>query len=56
MQLQRMSAYHDGRLYLSSRDCLKKALKNEGISGVYRGILPQVIGVAFGKAIKLTVI
>ncbi|KAH9065683.1 mitochondrial inner membrane protein [Lactarius vividus] len=42
-------------LYKNSWDCVKKVLRNEGFLGFYRGLGPQLIGVAPEKAIKLTV-
>lgn len=42
-------------LYKNSMDCVKKVFKNEGFLGFYRGLGPQLIGVAPEKAIKLTV-
>lgn len=42
-------------LYKNSADCAKKVVKNEGFKGLYSGVLPQLIGVAPEKAIKLTV-
>ncbi|KAL1706195.1 mitochondrial carrier domain-containing protein [Schizophyllum commune] len=42
-------------LYNNSIDCVKKILKNEGFLGFYRGLAPQLVGVAPEKAIKLTV-
>ncbi|KAI7958592.1 hypothetical protein MJO29_006809 [Puccinia striiformis f. sp. tritici] len=42
-------------LYKNSMDCVKKVLKNEGFTGFYRGLPPQLIGVAPEKAIKLTI-
>ncbi|SCV68860.1 BQ2448_981 [Microbotryum intermedium] len=42
-------------LYNNSIDCFKKVYKNEGLFGFYRGLPPQLIGVAPEKAIKLTV-
>ncbi|CAO3672716.1 unnamed protein product [Rhizopus stolonifer] len=42
-------------LYKNSLDCFKKVLRNEGFTGLYRGLGPQLIGVAPEKAIKLTV-
>lgn len=42
-------------LYKNSIDCVKKVYKNEGFLGFYRGLPPQLIGVAPEKAIKLTV-
>jgi len=43
------------RLYENSLDCARKVLKNEGFKGLYSGVLPQLVGVAPEKAIKLTV-
>ncbi|KJE88487.1 calcium-binding carrier protein [Capsaspora owczarzaki ATCC 30864] len=40
-------------LYRNSWDCFTKVLKNEGVSGLYRGLVPQLVGVAPEKAIKL---
>lgn len=42
-------------LYKNSFDCVRKVLHNEGLVGFYRGLGPQLIGVAPEKAIKLTV-
>ncbi|BGP12981.1 hypothetical protein JCM10213_006619 [Rhodosporidiobolus nylandii] len=42
-------------LYKNSFDCVKKVYKGEGLKGFYRGLPPQLIGVAPEKAIKLTV-
>lgn len=43
-------------LYRSPWDCVKKVYYNEGgIRAFYRGVLPQLVGVAPEKAIKLTV-
>ncbi|KAI0094463.1 mitochondrial carrier [Irpex rosettiformis] len=42
-------------LYKNSMDCVRKVLHNEGFLGFYRGLGPQLIGVAPEKAIKLTV-
>ncbi|KAI8076779.1 mitochondrial carrier domain-containing protein [Halteromyces radiatus] len=42
-------------LYKNSLDCFKKVVKNEGFLGLYRGLGPQLVGVAPEKAIKLTV-
>jgi solute carrier family 25 aspartate/glutamate transporter 12/13 len=42
-------------LYKNSIDCAKKVIKNEGFKGLYSGVLPQLVGVAPEKAIKLTV-
>ncbi|KJZ80534.1 hypothetical protein HIM_00384 [Hirsutella minnesotensis 3608] len=43
------------RLYKNSIDCFQKVFRNEGIRGLYSGVLPQLVGVAPEKAIKLTV-
>ncbi|KAI1337483.1 mitochondrial carrier [Xylariaceae sp. FL0016] len=43
------------RLYKNSIDCFRKVLANEGVRGLYAGVLPQLVGVAPEKAIKLTV-
>jgi solute carrier family 25 aspartate/glutamate transporter 12/13 len=42
-------------LYKNSIDCASKVIKNEGFRGLYSGVLPQLVGVAPEKAIKLTV-
>jgi solute carrier family 25 (mitochondrial aspartate/glutamate transporter), member 12/13 len=54
MQNQRGGAVGN-LLYKNSLDCASKVLKNEGVRGFYSGVLPQMIGVAPEKAIKLTV-
>jgi solute carrier family 25 (mitochondrial aspartate/glutamate transporter), member 12/13 len=54
MQNQR-STRPGERLYLNSIDCFQKVIKNEGFKGLYSGVLPQLVGVAPEKAIKLTV-
>eukprot|EP01126_Amoeba_proteus_P057871 TRINITY_DN7408_c0_g2_i1.p1 TRINITY_DN7408_c0_g2~~TRINITY_DN7408_c0_g2_i1.p1 ORF type:complete len:437 (+),score=94.79 TRINITY_DN7408_c0_g2_i1:303-1613(+) len=43
------------KLYDNSWDCFRKVFKGEGVRGLYRGLGPQLIGVAPEKAIKLTV-
>ncbi|XXH00205.1 hypothetical protein Hte_006547 [Hypoxylon texense] len=43
------------RLYKNSLDCFRKVIANEGFRGLYSGVLPQLVGVAPEKAIKLTV-
>jgi len=54
MQNQRIGI--DGsRLYQNSWDCFNKTIKSEGVVGLYRGLLPQLVGVAPEKAVKLTV-
>ncbi|XP_066571595.1 electrogenic aspartate/glutamate antiporter SLC25A13, mitochondrial isoform X2 [Amia ocellicauda] len=56
MQNQRASGSLVGELmYKSSFDCFRKVLRYEGFFGLYRGLLPQLLGVAPEKAIKLTV-
>uniref|UniRef100_A0A7N8YH31 Solute carrier family 25 member 12 n=2 Tax=Mastacembelus armatus TaxID=205130 RepID=A0A7N8YH31_9TELE len=56
MQNQRSTGSFVGELmYKNSFDCAKKVLRYEGVFGFYRGLLPQLIGVAPEKAIKLTV-
>ena len=37
-------------VYKNSWDCFKKTLRYEGVTGLYRGIVPQMIGVAPEKA------
>ena len=54
MQNQRSSRVGQ-MLYINSLDCAKKVVANEGFKGLYSGILPQLVGVAPEKAIKLTV-
>jgi solute carrier family 25 aspartate/glutamate transporter 12/13 len=54
MQNQRSSRVGE-KLYLNSWDCAKKVIRNEGFKGLYSGVLPQLVGVAPEKAIKLTV-
>lgn len=54
MQNQR-SARVGQVLYTNSLDCARKVIKNEGFRGLYSGVIPQLIGVAPEKAIKLTV-
>uniref|UniRef100_A0A4W4HDG3 EF-hand domain-containing protein n=1 Tax=Electrophorus electricus TaxID=8005 RepID=A0A4W4HDG3_ELEEL len=56
MQNQRSSGSFIGELmYKNSFDCFKKVLRYEGFFGLYRGLVPQLLGVAPEKAIKLTV-
>ncbi|NXX47510.1 CMC2 protein, partial [Tricholaema leucomelas] len=56
MQNQRSTGSFVGELmYKNSFDCFKKVLRYEGFFGLYRGLLPQLLGVAPEKAIKLTV-
>lgn len=53
MQNQRKVAQGEV-LYKHSLDCFGKVIRNEGFLGLYRGLLPQLVGVAPEKAIKLT--
>ena len=42
-------------MYNNSIDCFVKVVRHEGLLGLYRGLLPQLMGVSPEKAIKLTV-
>ncbi|PAA90480.1 hypothetical protein BOX15_Mlig029914g1, partial [Macrostomum lignano] len=53
MQNQRTSTVGEV-LYRNSWDCFKKVIRFEGVFGLYRGLVPQLVGVAPEKAIKLT--
>ncbi len=55
MQNQRTGAFVGELMYKNSFDCFKKVIRHEGILGLYRGLPPQLVGVAPEKAIKLTV-
>lgn len=55
MQNQRTGSFIGELMYRNSWDCFKKVIRHEGVFGLYRGLLPQLIGVAPEKAIKLTV-
>ncbi|KAI8119802.1 Calcium-binding mitochondrial carrier protein Aralar1 [Lucilia cuprina] len=55
MQNQRTGSYIGEVAYRNSWDCFKKVIRHEGVMGLYRGLLPQLMGVAPEKAIKLTV-
>ncbi len=55
MQNQRTGSYIGELMYTNSLDCFKKVLRHEGPAGLYRGLVPQLMGVAPEKAIKLTV-
>lgn len=55
MQNQRTGSYVGEVAYRNSIDCFKKVIRHEGVIGLYRGLVPQLIGVAPEKAIKLTV-
>ena len=54
MQNQRTGSYVGELMYKNSFDCAKKVIRHEGVLGLYRGLLPQLVGVAPEKAIKLT--
>lgn len=55
MQNQRTGSFIGELMYRNSFDCFKKVIRYEGYFGLYRGLLPQLLGVAPEKAIKLTV-
>lgn len=55
MQNQRTGSFVGEVAYRNSIDCFKKVVRHEGVLGLYRGLVPQLIGVAPEKAIKLTV-
>lgn len=55
MQNQRSGPIVGELAYRNSMDCLKKVIRHEGVLGLYRGLVPQLLGVAPEKAIKLTV-
>ena len=55
MQNQRTGSYIGELTYRNSLDCFKKVIRHEGFFGLYRGLIPQLMGVAPEKAIKLTV-
>ncbi|KAK7092756.1 electrogenic aspartate/glutamate antiporter SLC25A13, mitochondrial-like [Littorina saxatilis] len=55
IQNQRTGSYVGELMYKNSFDCFKKVVRHEGVRGLYRGLAPQLVGVAPEKAIKLTV-
>ena len=55
LQNQRTGSYVGELMYKNSLDCFKKVIRYEGFFGLYRGLVPQLVGVAPEKAIKLTV-
>ncbi|XP_018321792.1 calcium-binding mitochondrial carrier protein Aralar1 isoform X2 [Agrilus planipennis] len=55
MQNQRSGSLVGELMYRNSWDCFKKVIRHEGALGLYRGLVPQLMGVAPEKAIKLTV-
>jgi len=55
-RMQNQRAARVGQLmYTNSLDCARKVVTREGFKGLYSGVLPQLVGVAPEKAIKLTV-
>ncbi|XP_065169922.1 calcium-binding mitochondrial carrier protein Aralar1 [Atheta coriaria] len=54
MQNQRTGSFVGELMYRNSVDCFKKVIRHEGVFGLYRGLVPQLLGVAPEKAIKLT--
>lgn len=54
MQNQRAGSFIGELMYRNSWDCFKKVIRHEGVFGLYRGLVPQLLGVAPEKAIKLT--
>ncbi|XP_022193293.2 LOW QUALITY PROTEIN: calcium-binding mitochondrial carrier protein Aralar1 [Nilaparvata lugens] len=55
MQNQRTGSFIGELMYRNSFDCFKKVVRHEGVTGLYRGLVPQLMGVSPEKAIKLTV-
>ncbi|KAF4518896.1 hypothetical protein B566_EDAN015288 [Ephemera danica] len=55
MQNQRTGSFIGELMYRNSFDCCRKVIRHEGVLGLYRGLVPQLMGVAPEKAIKLTV-
>ncbi|CAH8853897.1 unnamed protein product [Trichobilharzia szidati] len=55
MQNQRTASTIGELMYKNSWDCFRKVIRYEGFIGLYRGLGPQLLGVAPEKAIKLTV-
>lgn len=54
LQNQRSTSFVGELMYKNSIDCFKKVIRHEGVLGLYRGLAPQLVGVAPEKAIKLT--
>ncbi|WFC98988.1 mitochondrial aspartate-glutamate transporter agc1 [Malassezia yamatoensis] len=54
MQNQRSNVVGEALLYRNSMDCARKVFEREGVLGFYSGLIPQLLGVAPEKAIKLT--
>jgi len=53
--MQRPSPLIVEKQYNNLRDCLFKVVKQETPFSLYRGVFPQIIGVALSKAVKLSV-
>uniref|UniRef100_A0A915I026 EF-hand domain-containing protein n=1 Tax=Romanomermis culicivorax TaxID=13658 RepID=A0A915I026_ROMCU len=53
MQNQRNMTMVGEVMYKNSWDCFRKVIRHEGFVGLYRGLVPQLLGVAPEKAIKL---
>ncbi|QPG76648.1 hypothetical protein FOA43_004040 [Brettanomyces nanus] len=51
----RMQNQRGKGIYKSYVDCFRTLIRHEGVRGLYSGLLPQLVGVAPEKAIKLTV-
>eukprot|EP01127_Copromyxa_protea_P012029 TRINITY_DN3097_c0_g1_i1.p1 TRINITY_DN3097_c0_g1~~TRINITY_DN3097_c0_g1_i1.p1 ORF type:complete len:724 (-),score=137.95 TRINITY_DN3097_c0_g1_i1:48-1907(-) len=54
-RMQNQRSTDGNRLYSNSFDCFRKVWRGEGLRGLYKGLGPQLLGVAPEKAIKLTV-
>ncbi|XP_055859590.1 electrogenic aspartate/glutamate antiporter SLC25A13, mitochondrial-like isoform X2 [Biomphalaria glabrata] len=54
LQNQRSTSFVGELMYKNSFDCFRKVIRHEGVLGLYRGLAPQLVGVAPEKAIKLT--
>merc|ERR1719369_2471554 len=46
MQNQRKGQFIGELMYVNSMDCFKKVIRHEGFTGLYRGLVPQLMGVA----------
>lgn len=55
-RLQNQRIGTDGRFpYKGGLDCFKQIIAKEGVAGLYRGLVPNLVGVTPEKAIKLAV-
>ncbi|KAE8748965.1 hypothetical protein FOCC_FOCC004371 [Frankliniella occidentalis] len=45
MQNQRSGSFVGELMYRNSMDCFKKVIRHEGATGLYRGLVPQLMGV-----------